>query len=113
MLARVLRCRARICSSNGWPHAVLLAAWFVPSLVFLIALDFSAVQLEDDLVRLTSRRRLGHTVEAATRSSIALRWLSRIRLGTTGGVIMCLVPVLVAIGAIDLVDACLPSLCRR
>lgn len=85
----------------GWPHALVMAAWFAPSITFLFALDFSTVQLEHLLIR----------SDPASRSdSLAANWWMRVRLGTTGGVVMCVVPVLWVLTAIDTMDAILPWL---
>lgn len=89
------------CESLGWSEALLLAIWFIPSVIFLAALEFSAAQLEFSL---SSRMATTDT------RALLLRWVERLRLGSTGGMIMGLVPVLLVLGAIDLVQWWLPGL---
>ena len=86
-------------AADGWPQALLLAAWFAPSLLFLLSLDLCAGQLEHDLLSSDNRAHLKST-----------GWINRIRLGSTGGVIMCIVPVLLTTALIEIVEANLPSL---
>lgn len=100
--------------SQNWPHWLLLMVWFAPSLAFLFALDLSAAQLEHYLTGHfrghSSAGRSGRLVKTnatsvdAARPGLLRLWTERVRLGGTGAVIMCLVPVLAVVGCIDGLD---------
>lgn len=97
----VMGARLAALQLEGWSEALLLVVWFVPSFVFFTALDFSETQLEMLWLQ---------QPEPSERLSFIDLWIQRIRLGSTGGLVMCLVPVLLVLGVIDLVVWLSPGL---
>ena len=85
---------------SGWSPALMIGVWFLPTIIFLSALEFSFTQLEC----LWSSD--GDQSSAAHWS----RWITRVRLGALGNVMTCLVPVCFLLTALDITQYTLPGL---
>ncbi len=68
----------------GWPQAIMMIAWFVPTLVFFAALEFGYTQLECMWSKDGDQSSQAHWT----------RWQTRVRLGAMGHIITCMLPVL-------------------
>ncbi len=86
---------------HGAPNSLLMLIWFLPTLIFLAALELSAAQLEMDMA---------FNSKPVESSLITARWMARLRWGTVGSVAMCLVPVVFVLGIIDAIAWLAPTL---
>lgn len=85
---------------HGWSPAIMMCAWFVPTIVFFAALEFGFTQLECLWSVDGDQSSRAHWV----------RWFTRVRLGALGNIITCLTPVLLLLTAVDVLQATLPGL---
>ncbi|MCC6509593.1 MAG: hypothetical protein IT423_10825, partial [Pirellulaceae bacterium] len=88
----------------GWPNSLLIVAWFLPSLIFISALELSSAQLETHWN--------SHQPQGAS-TLLRERWWQRIRFGSVGAIMTCLVPVVVVLGFMDTIQAWWPAMPER
>lgn len=84
----------------GWSPAVMMCVWFLPTVFFLAALEFSFTQLEC----------LWSADGDQSSAAHWHRWFTRVRLGALGNVITCVTPVLILLVALDAIEQMLPEL---
>ncbi|MFO1062452.1 MAG: M48 family metalloprotease [Pirellulales bacterium] len=97
-------------ADEGRPHAIIFAAWLAPSLVFLALLDLSEAQLILHLNDNTSRRHAENKRTAEPIHNSLDLWLQLLRIGPVGGALLCIVPMLVLVAALDVTRFFVPNL---
>lgn len=85
---------------QGWSPAIMLLAWFAPTFVFYAALEFGLTQLECLWSADGDQSNQAHWI----------RWNARVRLGALGNVVTCLLPVVILLGAVDVIQLVMPTL---
>ncbi|MCC6512151.1 MAG: M48 family metalloprotease, partial [Pirellulaceae bacterium] len=88
----------------GWPNSLLIVAWFLPSLIFISALEWSYAQLETHWT--------SHQPQGAS-TLLRERWWQRIRFGSVGAIMTCLVPGVLVLGFMDTIQAWWPAMPER
>ncbi len=85
---------------RGWSPAIMLLAWLTPTIVFFSALEFGFTQLECLWSADGDQSSRAHWV----------RWFTRVRLGTLGNVVTCIVPVIVLLQLVEVIRFLSPEL---
>ncbi|MCA9132047.1 MAG: M48 family metalloprotease [Planctomycetales bacterium] len=80
----------------GVPQSLTLLGWFLPSLLFIVLVEWTAAQFDA----------LGN-VSGGETLSWGERWLARLRLGELASMLTCLAPILLIALLTDLAELCL------